>query len=162
MAVESSEGAVSLAGSGADGTGPSAAAPASAAADKARELATSQLSSQKDRAAEMVTSLARSLRQTGEGLEQSSPPVPVQRYIEQAADRLEQLGSFINEREVTEIVAEVEGFARRQPAVFLGAAFAAGLMASRFLKSSSGGSPSGSVAPGWGSDYGPLETMGER
>ena len=126
-------------------TGPSLPPQASAAADKAKEFATSQLSTQKTKAAGMVSSMAESLRQAGEGLQQSSSPLPVHEYVNRAADQLADLGTFLNEREVTELVGEVENFARRQPALFLGAAFAAGVLASRFLRSSGGGTPMGSA-----------------
>ncbi|HLG71190.1 MAG TPA: hypothetical protein VK009_12260 [Chloroflexota bacterium] len=134
-----------------------------AAADKAKEAAVSQLTTQKGRAAEAMTSMAQSLRQAGQGLEQSQPPLPVHQYVTKAADQLEQLGTFIDQREVGEIVAEVEGFARRQPALFLGGAFAAGLMISRFLRSSGGNG--GSSASPYASDpsmYGPSRTYGSE
>jgi len=148
---------------GSDGTSSSGMpAAATAAAEKAKGVAVSQLSSQKGRAADAVSNMADTLRQAGQAVAQSQPSVPVHQYVNRAADQLEQLGSFLNENEVEDILGEVEGFARRQPMVFLGAAFAAGLVASRFLKSSSRGRMfasdtmmgSGSMSSGMGSTAG--------
>jgi hypothetical protein len=58
------------------------------------------------------------------------------------ADRLaettERLATNLEGKDLDQIVDEVEQFARRQTALFLGGAFALGLVAARFLKSSSG------------------------
>ena len=43
----------------------------------------------------------------------------------------------IRNRDVGELVNEVQRFARRQPALFVGSAFAIGVIGARFLKSSS-------------------------
>jgi hypothetical protein len=119
--------------------------PPAAAVDKAKDMAMSQLSGQKAKAADAVSSMAQSLRQAGQGLEESQPPLPVHQYVNRAADQLEHLGTFLNEREITEVIGEVENFARRQPALFLGVAFGAGLLAARFLKSSGDGASGGSI-----------------
>jgi hypothetical protein len=58
------------------------------------------------------------------------------RYILQAADQVDNLAAFLNNRDVGDLLQEVEGFARRQPAVFVGGAFALGVLGARFLKSS--------------------------
>ncbi len=117
------------------------------AVDRAKDMAVSQLSSQKGRAAEAITGMARTLRVAGQSIENTQPALPMHAYVNRAADQLEQLGTFINERDITEMLAEVEGFARRQPALFLGGAFAAGLVASRFLRSSGGRHTSVSDSP---------------
>jgi hypothetical protein len=57
-------------------------------------------------------------------------------YIERAAGGVEQAAGYLREHEVQELVADVEGFARRQPAWFVAGAFALGLLGARFLKSS--------------------------
>ena len=54
-------------------------------------------------------------------------------------------------RDLTELMDDVNRFARRQPALFVGAAFAAGALAARFLKSSPDGERRfrSSAAPGY-------------
>lgn len=126
------------AGDGAD-SGTSALPPvAGQAADKARQAAFSQLANQKSKVTETLSTVAGSLRQAGSGME-SGGQGQVAQYVQRAADQLDQFSQRINQREVEELVGDVENFARRQPAVFLGVAFAAGVAATRFLKSSSRG-----------------------
>jgi hypothetical protein len=49
------------------------------------------------------------------------------------------LSATLRDRDVRELVQDAQQFARRQPAIFVGAAFAAGVLAARFMKSSGGG-----------------------
>ena len=63
-------------------------------------------------------------------------------YVDQAADQVERLSEYVRERDVVQIAGDVEKFARREPALFLGGAFVLGLCAARFLKSSAQSSQS--------------------
>jgi hypothetical protein len=103
--------------------------------DQARQAAISQLESQKGKAAESVGTMAETLHQAGQSMEGSGQPVA--QYVHRAADQLESLSRTLNERGVEDMLVDAEMFARRQPALFMGLAFAAGLAAARFLKSSS-------------------------
>jgi ElaB/YqjD/DUF883 family membrane-anchored ribosome-binding protein len=104
--------------------------------EQARTQVMDQLSSQKERAAGSLESVAQALRQTGQHLREQDQ-APVAGFAEGAADTLERFTGYLNERNVDEMVREVENFARRQPGLFLAGAFALGFMAARFLKSSS-------------------------
>jgi hypothetical protein len=75
------------------------------------------------------------MRQSSQGLRDQDQGA-VAGYAEQAADRLDGAAEYLRQRDVPQLVDEVEGFARRQPAMFLGAAFGLGLLAARFVKSS--------------------------
>jgi hypothetical protein len=57
-------------------------------------------------------------------------------YVEKAADHIEGWSRRLREKDIDELLTDVQQFARRQPAVFIGSAFAAGIVAARFLKSS--------------------------
>jgi hypothetical protein len=57
-------------------------------------------------------------------------------YVNKAADGIERWATQLRQQDLEDAVRAVEQFARRQPALFLGVAFGAGLMAARFLKSS--------------------------
>src|SRR5687767_9706757 len=57
-------------------------------------------------------------------------------YVEQVADQVDRLSQFLETRRVDDLARDVEGFARRNPAVFLGACFGVGILAARFLKAS--------------------------
>lgn len=59
------------------------------------------------------------------------------RMVERAADGLERLSGTLRSKDLESMVSEAERFARREPALFLGAAVAAGFLAVRFLRSSS-------------------------
>src|SRR5919205_19496 len=61
----------------------------------------------------------------------------VAEYIQRAAAGLEHFSETMRNRDVSALVDDVEGFARRQPAVFIGASVALGFLLTRFLKSSS-------------------------
>lgn len=58
------------------------------------------------------------------------------RVAQQAADSLERISGNLRNKDLDSVVREVEGFARAQPALFVGAAVMAGFLAIRFLKSS--------------------------
>ena len=58
-------------------------------------------------------------------------------YIHRAADGLERFSDAVRSRDVSSLMGEAEDFARRQPAVFIGAGVAVGFLLARFLKSSS-------------------------
>jgi len=103
--------------------------------DQLRDKASSQLSSRKDQAVEGLSSLAEAARQTGRQLREKDQ-TGVATYVETAADQIERFSHAIGNKDLTEIVADVERFARRQPAVFLGVGFGLGLLGARFLKSS--------------------------
>jgi len=102
--------------------------------DQAKQQATSQLSSQKDRAADSLGTVADALRQTGKHLHENDQH-GLEHYANKAAERVEQVSGQLREKDVQEIVRDVERYARRQPALFLGGAFVLGLLGARFLKS---------------------------
>jgi len=103
--------------------------------DQLRNQATSQLSSRKDRAIEGLSSLAEAARHVGQQLREKDQ-TGVASYVETAADQIERISHSVGNKDLTEIVDDVERFARRQPAVFLGVGFGLGLLGARFLKSS--------------------------
>jgi hypothetical protein len=104
-------------------------------ADQARQQVSSRLTGQKDRAAEGLGSVAQALRQTGQQLREQDQQA-VTDYIDRAASQVERLSSYLQQHEIGQLVDDVEQFARRQPALFLGGAFVMGLLGARFLKSS--------------------------
>jgi len=111
-------------------------------ADKVKEQASSQISSQKDKAAESLGNVADAIRQTGEQLRQNEQVAPVAQYADQLAQGVEMVSNYLRSKSLPDIVGEVERFARREPALFLGGALTIGLLAGRFLRSSSSSSSS--------------------
>jgi len=104
--------------------------------DRVRDSATSQLGAQKDRATEGIDSVAQAVRQSTQQLRDQKHETIAQ-YVEQAADQLERFARRMKDRNVGDLAREAQELARRRPALFIGSAFALGLLGARFLKSSS-------------------------
>jgi hypothetical protein len=56
--------------------------------------------------------------------------------VDEAANQLERVSNQLRDKDVGELMQDAQQFARRRPAVFIGSAFAIGLLGARFLKSS--------------------------
>ena len=56
-------------------------------------------------------------------------------YIRQASEQIQGVADTVRQRDVRELVGEVQDFARRQPTLFFGGAVVLGFAALRFLKS---------------------------
>jgi hypothetical protein len=103
--------------------------------DRVRERATAQLSTHKDRATDGLGSVSQAVRQSTKHLRDNKQDAIAQ-YVEKAADQIDRFSTQLKNRDVNELVNEVQRFARRQPALFVGSAFAIGVIGARFLKSS--------------------------
>jgi ElaB/YqjD/DUF883 family membrane-anchored ribosome-binding protein len=103
---------------------------------RVRERAAAQLSTQKDRATDGLGTVAQAVRQSAQQLRENRHDAIAQ-YVEKAGDQIDRLSTQLRNRDVGELVNEVQRFARKQPALFVGSAFAIGVIGARFLKSSS-------------------------
>jgi hypothetical protein len=109
---------------------------ASDAASQARGRVRDQVDQRSTQLGEQVDSGASDARSVAEQLRNQGKQTPA-RYVEQAADRAEQLGGYLRESDGDRLLNDVEDFARRNPwAVALGG-LALGFAASRLLKASS-------------------------
>lgn len=106
----------------------------------ASEKAASKIDEQKTHLAQGISSVADTIRQIGGNLQDAENPNSVAdataKYSNTVADKVEQLSGYFEEKELREVMRDVEDFAHRQPVLFLGGAFALGVLAARFLKSS--------------------------
>jgi len=120
-----------------------------------RDTTYEQLGSQKQRATEGLGSIAQAIRSTSQQLRDSGQEKTAD-YVTRAADQLESWSNTLNQRDLEDLLQEVQRFARRQPALFIGTAFGVGLLAARFLKSSgsAGTSAYGQEFGREGRDYG--------
>jgi ElaB/YqjD/DUF883 family membrane-anchored ribosome-binding protein len=84
-----------------------------------------------------VGSSAGDARSVADELRKQGKDTPA-RYVEQAADRAERLGSYLERSDGDRIVRDVEEFARRNPWAVAAGGLALGFAASRMLKASSG------------------------
>ena len=103
--------------------------------DKIKEQSQSFLNQQKARVGAEIHTYSAAARRAAERLKDQSD-TNVAQYVSTAADRLDRLGSRIQERDLGELVHDVEDIARRRPEVFFGGLFVAGLAVARFLKAS--------------------------
>jgi hypothetical protein len=110
------------------------------AVEQVQQQATTRLDRQKETAAAGLKSVADAVRQMGQNLrgqEQGGIAQYAAEYSERAAEQIERFTDYLREHDLNQLVGEVEGFARRQPALFFGGSFLLGFAGARFLKSSS-------------------------
>jgi hypothetical protein len=102
--------------------------------ERAQAQASSKINEAKSGAAQTLNTLASSLHQSGSQLKGEQNMAGD--YIERAADGIEKVASYIQNTDAGEVADNIESFARRRPELFIASAFAVGLIAARFLKSS--------------------------
>lgn len=107
----------------------------------ATDQATAKIEEQKTNLSSGLSGVADSLRQVGQNLRDTDKPNAITdltaQYGESIAAQLEKVSAYFAHQDLPAILRDTEDFARRQPAIFIGAAFGVGLLAARFLKSSS-------------------------
>jgi hypothetical protein len=103
---------------------------------KARERATAQLTEQKNKAVDGIGSVTQAVRQSTQQLRDQQHDTLAQ-YVERAANQIDRLAQQLRDKDVGDLFEDAQRLARRQPALFIGSAFALGLIGARFLKSSS-------------------------
>lgn len=104
-------------------------------ADTAQHSAESQLSTRKNQAAQSVDSAVHALNQVSNQLRQDNQQ-PLAQVTDFAAQGLGHVSDYLQNTSVRSIVGDIENVARQQPALFLTGAFALGVIAARFIKSS--------------------------
>jgi hypothetical protein len=102
---------------------------------KVKDGAISQLNTQKNRATDGIGSVAKAVREGSKNLRDEQHGT-IAHYVDQAASQLDRFADAVRTRDVDDMFDDVQRFARRNPAIFVGSAFAAGLLTARFLKSS--------------------------
>jgi hypothetical protein len=102
---------------------------------RVREQATSQLNTQKNKATDGLGTVAHAVRETTTRLRADNHDT-VARYAEQAADQIERFSERLKNKDVGELLNDAQRLARQKPALFVGGAFALGLLGARFMKSS--------------------------
>lgn len=103
-------------------------------ASQAKEGVSQQIGHRKEKAVEKIETVSSALRDASGKLEGTGP---LPDLAEKAAEGIDRLAHYFETRDVNDMVRGVERFARREPALFLGGALAVGVIAGRFLKSSS-------------------------
>jgi len=103
--------------------------------DRVKDTATAQLSTQKERATNGLGSMAQAVRESTQRLRNEQHDT-IAGLVEKAADQIERWSRQLENKDVDQLLTDMQRVARRQPALFVGSAFAAGLVGARFLKSS--------------------------
>ena len=106
------------------------------ASGQAKDRVREQVDQRSTQAGERVSSVASDARSVGEELRRQGKDQPA-RIADQAADRAERLGSYLQESDADRILRDVEELGRKQPWAVLAGGLALGFVASRFLKASS-------------------------
>ncbi len=112
---------------------------ATSVAERARQTTGTQVTTRVDQAVGQATQtleqVANAVRQTGQTLRERDQ-APIGNVADQAAEQVERAAGYLRGRDANQLLRDAEDFARRQPAIFLGGALAAGWFVARFLKSS--------------------------
>jgi hypothetical protein len=124
------------AGSALDEAGRQAGESVGQIAGRAADLGLQRADQGKNQAAQTISRLAGSMRRASTDLEGEQPAVAG--AARTAAEQAERLAAYMERTDATEMVHAVEDAARRQPLLFLGGAFALGLVAARILKAGGG------------------------
>ncbi len=120
----------------ASGTGGDQAQGKGGMIDRVKERAAAQLSNQKEKATDGLGSVAAMVRQGTQQLRDQRHDT-IAGYVDQAADQIEKFSRQLRDKDVGELLDDAQRLARRRPAVFIGSAFALGVIGARFFKSSS-------------------------
>ena len=103
------------------------------------EKAADKLDRQRSTLSGGLSAVADSVRQVssnlGSSTTESGLAEKAAKYTDTAARKIENVADYFDRKTVRDMASDLEGFARRNPAVFIGAAFGAGLLVARFLKS---------------------------
>ena len=103
------------------------------------EKATTTLDQRKTTLTSGLTTVADSVRQVSQNLGSSKTDSGLAeaaaKYSDTAAQKLQDVAGYFETRNVRDMARDLEGFARRNPAMFFGAAFGLGILAARFFKS---------------------------
>ena len=105
-------------------------------AQQAKRTVRDQVDQRSTQAGERVGSTASDIRTVGEELRKQGKHQPA-KLAEQAAQRAESLGDYLQRSDGDTILRDVENFGRRQPWAVIAGGVALGFAASRFLKASS-------------------------
>jgi len=112
-------------------------------ASEAGDKLVSAMEQQKAAGADFVRGMAGAMRRAAN--EFGEVPQAAQ-YIRLAADQIDSVSDAFRRRDLNQLVADVQDFARRQPTAFMGAAVLAGFAVMRFLKTSTANAATHSMA----------------
>jgi hypothetical protein len=107
------------------------------AAQQAKGRLSEQVDQRSTEAGQQVSTVAEDVRSVAQELRTQGKDTPA-RYAEQAAERVQSAGRWLEQSDGDQLLRDVEGFARRNPWAVVAGGLVLGLAASRMLKASSG------------------------
>ena len=124
---------------------------ASGVADEAGRTLETSAARGMSQVGDVLHQVADAVRQGSDSLQTDQPQIG--RFISSAADKLDEAATFVSDREPSQVVADAQQVARRQPALVIGGGLVAGLLIGRALKSA-GSQPGSGATTGqdWYSD----------
>jgi hypothetical protein len=102
---------------------------------QAQDRVRSEVDRRSTQAGEQLSSMAQVMRRTGEDL-RSQGNDPHGKVADAAAERMDQVGGYLQRADADTILSDLEDLARRQPLVVVAGGLVLGLAAARFLKAS--------------------------
>jgi hypothetical protein len=114
-------------------------------AHRASETGFQQVDQRREQAADAVDRIAQSIRRVSVDIGEQQPAIG--NVVDTAAGQAERLAGYLRRTDARQMLDNVQGYARRQPLLFVGGAFLAGLAASRLMKAAGGDQGSGSRSP---------------
>ena len=99
-----------------------------------QQKVTSRVDEQKNKAADGLGGIADVFRNAGNELRNENETMA--QYVDMASDQLRRFADNIRQRGVADMMDDVNRFARRNPAMFIGGAFLVGFGIARFMKAS--------------------------
>lgn len=120
-------------------------------ASKAGEKIMDTAERQKGIGADYVDGIAEAVRRAAGEFESQAPQAA--HYIRYAADQMETMSDSFRRRDMSQMIEDVQSFARRQPTAFLGLSVLAGFAAIRFLRSGAPPSSGRRMSSGEGDDW---------
>jgi hypothetical protein len=115
-------------------------------AEQAKSTVRGQVEQRSTDAGAKLKTQAGDVRTVAEELRKQGKDAPA-KVAEQAAERVERVGGYLQESDADRILSDVERYARQNPWVVMAGGLAAGFLASRFLKASSSDRYQGASRP---------------
>jgi gas vesicle protein len=118
-------------------------------ASQAGDKMQAAMADQKNAGADYVSNIADTVRRVSYEFDGQIPQAGF--YIRKAATQIDSVSEALRTRDISELMGDVQNFARQQPAAFFGAAVLAGFAAVRFFKSAPEEATSSSPQRNYGS-----------
>jgi hypothetical protein len=129
---------------------------ASDLAERATNTGIQQIDRGREQAADTLSQFASSMRRTATDMPEQ--PEIVQTVTDALSEQTDRFANYLRETDARQMIHNVEDIARRQPLLFLGGAFVAGMLGARFIKvmTDGGGTQQSSSRRAIGSDRMPV------